>query len=176
MNLRSRNTGERDLFEQVPVADKKTRKKTALFLSRIKNRTTYSFENIVLVSIFFMMSCIASFSLGVEKGRREVDVTTGLEAGGLRLEEEKINTAKVQTEAIKAVSTDKYVIQLASFKESGPAKEEITTLKKLGYNADMKKSGDYYQVYIGFFDNEKGAQKLRNKLKERYKDCYIKRL
>jgi len=172
MNLRSRNAGERDLFEQAPVADKKTKKKTEPFLSRIKNRTTYSFENIVPVTIFFIMSCIAAFSLGVEKGRRETDITRGgrQETGG----KEKITSIK-NIETYKEISTDKYVIQLASFKESGPAREEIETLNKLGYNADMKKSGSYYQVYIGFFDDEKGAQKLRNKLKERYKDCYIKR-
>ena len=173
MNLRSRNAGERDLFEQAPVADKKTKKKTEPFLSRIKNRTTYSFENIVPVTIFFIMSCIAAFSLGVEKGRRETDITRGgrQETG----DKEKITSIK-NIETYKEISTDKYVIQLASFKESGPAKEEIATLNKLGYNAGMKKSGSYYQVYIGFFDNKKGAQFLRNKLKERYKDCYIKRL
>ena len=168
MNLGSQNTGERDLFEQVPAADKKTRKKTAPFLSRIKNRTTYSFENIVLVAILFIMSCIASFSLGVEKGRREVDVTTGLEA--------KKTAPDVQAVTVKADTADKYVIQLASFKESGSAKEEVAALEKLGYNADMKKSGSYYQVYIGFFDNRNGADRLRDKLKERYRDCYIKKL
>ena len=173
MNLRSQNTGEKDLFEQVPVADKKTRKKTAPFFSRIKNGTTYSFEHIVLVSIFFMMSCIASFSLGVEKGRREANITK--DRGQETVDKGKMTSIET-IETYKKASTDKYVIQLASFRESSPAKEEIATLKKLGYNADMKKSGDYYQVYIGFFDNEKGAQKLRNKLKKRYKDCYIKRL
>ncbi len=175
MNLRSKNTGERDLFEQIPVADKKIKKKTAPFLSRIKNRTTYPFENIVLITIFFMMSCIAAFSLGVEKGRREANIVS-IEGEGLRVKAKKINIAEVQTEIAKPNTAYKYVIQLASFKESMAAKKEIAALEKLGYNADMKKSGSYYQVYIGFFDNKNGADRLRDKLKERYKDCYIKRL
>jgi len=175
MNLRSQNTGERDLFEQAPVADKKIRKKTAPFLSRIKNKTTYSFENIVIISIVFIMSCIAAFSLGVEKGRREVDVKINRQRK-TALEEKITSIKKIETSKAEKTQADKYVLRLASFKKSSSAKQEIATLKKLGYKASMKKSGSYYQVYIGFFDNEKIAQELCDKLKKRYDDCFVSTL
>ncbi|NQT75745.1 MAG: SPOR domain-containing protein [Candidatus Omnitrophica bacterium] len=168
---------EQDLFGDAQAADRKIRKKTRFLLPRIKKSTTISYENVIFLSIGFVMSCIIFFSLGVEKGRRDVNhvrrqeetsgPSTSLGAGKQQETREEVvekNEKKIQT---------RYIIQLAAFKGLGSAKEEQVKLEKAGYAAGVRKSGDYYQVYISGFNEKQDAQRLLGRLKEKYGDCYI---
>jgi hypothetical protein len=69
MNIKSQEKTQGDLFEQVQTADKKIRKKTRLLLPDVKNSTVISYETAIFYIIGFVMACIITFSLGVEKGR-----------------------------------------------------------------------------------------------------------
>jgi len=160
---------ERDLFGDTQAADRKIRKKTRFLLPRIKKSTTVSYENIIFLSIGFVMSCVIFFSLGVEKGRRDVNHVRRQEETSNKQQatrEEKVETTDGQIQA-------RYIIQLAAFKGLGSAKEEQVKLEKDGYAAGVRKSGDYYQVYISGFNEKQDAQRLLGRLKERYGDGYI---
>ncbi len=159
---------ERDLFGDTQAADRKIGKKTRFLLPRIKKSTTVSYENIIFLSIGFVMSCIIFFSLGVEKGRRDVNHVRreGTRDGKQEVREERAETSAEQIQT-------RYVIQLATFRGMGSAEEEQAKLKKDGYTAGVRKSGDYYQVYISGFNEKRDAQRLLGRLKVRYKDCYI---
>ena len=165
MAAKFQDKGDKDLFEQAQTTERKIKKGTRLLLNSAKKSLSLSYENIIFLIIAFVMSSIIFFSLGVEKGRRDIGYlgTRGEEKG------ERIQNSEQKIQ-------DKYIIQLAAFKKAEPAKQELARLKKDGYKADIKKSGDYYQVYIGGFTQERNAQKLIKKLKENYEDCYIKKV
>ena len=63
---------EKDLFEQFQDADKNIKRKTRFLLPRIKDRLTITYENIIFLLIGFVISSIIFFSLGVEKGRKDI--------------------------------------------------------------------------------------------------------
>ena len=69
MNIKSQEKTQSDLFEQAQTVDKKIRRKTRLLLPDIKNNFIVSYETMIFFMIGFVMVCIITFSLGVEKGR-----------------------------------------------------------------------------------------------------------
>ncbi len=165
---------ERDLFGEVDAADKKIRKKTGLIGGQqLKNNRLISYENAIFLIICFILSSIIFFSIGVEKGKRDVSSTE---------KESKQDASSAKTEVdieeqrIENKTGDIYVIQLAAFKTKGSAEDEMNKLRKQGYKADIKKSGYYYQVYIGGFEDKNSAQKITNELKKDFNDCYVKKL
>lgn len=175
MNAKFQNRGEPDLFEQFQSTEKKTLKKPRFNLPYLKKSITLTYENIIFLVMGLIISCVIFFSLGVEKGRQDiarvnikdkkeeelVDFSRNIEAG-----EQKTEDREVRREG--------YVIQLAAFKTQESAEREQGSLKESGYDACIKKSGDYYQLYVGRIDSMEKAQNLQRRLKEKYKDCYIK--
>ena len=71
MNIKNQEKAQSDLFEQALTVDKKIRKKTRFLLPDVKNSTTISYETAIFYMIGFVMACIITFSLGVEKGRHD---------------------------------------------------------------------------------------------------------
>jgi hypothetical protein len=63
---------QNDLFEQARNADKQLKRKTRFLLLDIRNSLTLSYETVIFFVIAFLMACIISFSLGVEKGRYDI--------------------------------------------------------------------------------------------------------
>ena len=87
----------------------------------------------------------------------------------------QLSAISQKTPSPKPQVEDKYILQLAAFKARGAAEQGREKLRIQGYKADIKKSGDYYQLYIGGFSEKKHAEQLEKKLKETYKDCYVKK-
>lgn len=169
MSARFQDRQERDLFGQSQVSDRKIRKKTKILLPNLKKSMTLSYEHVIFVAIGLAMSCIICFSLGVEKGRRET-------AAGAKDKRQVTRVEKIAVVEPRAViEENNYIIQLAAFKAQGAAEQEREKLRKIGYKADIKRSGDYYQLYVGGFSEKKYAEQLEKKLKETYKDCYVKK-
>jgi hypothetical protein len=188
MKLRFQNKREKDLFDQFQTAEEKIKEKTKILLPDIKRSLNLSSENIIFIIIGFVMSCVIFFTLGVEKGRREV--IQGLyKQGSLRQNLPPVSNVKKIDEAKKVaqVATQEasikknqdtqnkyYSVQLSCFKGKDAADREKAALKKIGYNADIRQSGNYYQLYIGGFKTKKDAQNMAERLKDRYNDCYVK--
>lgn len=174
MSAKFQEKQEKDLFEQFHGAEKKVSKKTGFLIPRIKDSIVIHHENIVFFSIGFLVSCIICFSLGVEKGRRDmVRATTPVEriivAGA---EKQKPARARITTETVPA-ETKGFVVQLATVKNKSSAEKEVNKLISDGYNARVRKSGEYYQIYVGVFNKEAEADSLKQKLISRYNDCYV---
>lgn len=176
MSARFQNKGERDLFEELGSSDREIRKKTKLILPNIKKNLNLSYENVIFIAIGFVMSCIIFFSLGVEVGRRNIS-HTGNRGQAVREKvkgiEQIIKEKRAEEPRIR--KTEGYIIQLAAFNKKLSAEAEKVELQKRGYRADVKQSGNYYQLYIQGFDSTEEAQEVVGKLKEKYKDCYIKK-
>jgi len=171
MAARAQDKKEKDLFEDLQISDKKIRKKVRLHLPRLKNRLSLSYENIIFLAIGFVMCSIIFFSLGVEKGRQDAN-----HIKRARIKEKKIDRPVARKKEPEVKLQDSYTIQLAAFKEKRSAEEELSKLERDGYGAGIKKSGGYYQVYIGGFIKEKEAERALRNLQKRYKDCYVKKL
>ena len=167
MSAKFQNKGERDLFEHFHEADAKVRKKTKILLPDIKKDLRLSYENVIFIVIAFVMSCIICFSLGVEKGRKDIRNVSD------RRQEIKDPGQGIMDQGPQKEVAGKYIIQLAAFKKISTAEKARTILKDKGYAGDIKHRGDYYQLYIKGFDSERNAEVVRKKLKEHYPDCYI---
>ncbi|MFC1666668.1 SPOR domain-containing protein [Candidatus Omnitrophota bacterium] len=177
MGAKFQDRKEKDLFDQLQTFDKKRAKLPGLFLSRLKKSVTLSYENVIFVSIGFVMSCVIFFSLGVEKGRLDVNrAKEQKQAIGVK----KDRGGALAGDPVEDVfeekrKSDVYIIDLAAFRKKESAEEEMNRLKREGHDAGVRKSGQYYQLFISGFNKKASAQKLLKKMKERYEDCYIKK-
>jgi len=178
MTAKARNKKEKDLFEDYPVREKEVRRKTTLTLPHFKKTLVVSYENVIFLAIAFIMGCIIFFSFGVEKGRQ--DVIGGTRQHGLTTGHSAAPGSARGTGPVKPAKQKKkavgYTIQIAAFKERQSARQERDALRKEGYRAGVKKSGTYYQVYVGAFKEKRGADSQLEKLKQKYNDCYIKKI
>ncbi|MBU1061272.1 MAG: SPOR domain-containing protein [Candidatus Omnitrophica bacterium] len=168
---------ERDLFEQVQISDRKIKRKTRFLLTHLKDSVGVSYENIVFLVIAFIMSCIVSFSLGVEKGRQDIGHVDQQRVTKYSKEVSQVKPRKSKEDlrpVEEKVSGNKYIVQLAAFKKKEAAQQELEKLEKMGSRAYIRQSGSYYQLYVGTFDNKEKAQMILKELKNTYKDCYIK--
>lgn len=75
-----------------------------------------------------------------------------------------------------ALAKGHYTIQVASFKSSQNAYEEAKILEKKGYPIFVLPKGSHSIVCVGKFIEEAEARQVVDKLKNRYKDCLIRRL
>ncbi len=166
MVARFQDKSEKDLFDQFQVGGKKIRKKTRILLPQLKKSLSLSYENAIFLIIGFTMACIICFSLGVEKGRQDTGITGTPYHSSAAADSGTGQANKTQ---------NKYVIQLAAFRKKGPAEDALAKLRSEGYIADIKRSGDYYQIFIGGFGKRREAERLLKRLKGKYKDCYIKK-
>lgn len=82
-----------------------------------------------------------------------------------RSEAARLAEAKMQYEA--------FTIQAGAFKEYRHAQTRIEELKRLGLEANIKKKGGLYIVYIGSWPTRKEAEKIYNKLKNKISDLQI---
>lgn len=71
MSAKIQEKTQNDLFGEAQSVDKKIRKKTRFLLPDVKNNMVISYETAIFCMIGFVMACIVTFSLGVEKGRND---------------------------------------------------------------------------------------------------------
>ncbi len=69
-----------------------------------------------------------------------------------------------------------YVIQLASFKNLYAAEQEAAKLRNKGVRAELRKSGDWFQVFASGFRTIDEARDAKKRLGADYKDCFIRRM
>jgi len=75
-----------------------------------------------------------------------------------------------------AVLESAFIIQIAAVKDQAPAEEAAAKLKAKGFDARVKKDGDWYRVYASGYDTIEQAKKARKEISVEYKDCYIKKM
>ena len=135
-------------------------------------------EQLIFIFIGLVILLVICFSLGVERGKR-IAIARREPAKEKVVVEKKTETPteeKISKEPVivKEVSSA-YVIQVAAYKDNKQAEKEKELLEKRGYAAEIAKSGKYYIVYVAGFANTKKAETAAKKLKNRYKDCFIKK-
>jgi len=142
-----------------------------------------NYEKIILVVIGFIITGIISFCLGVEKGKTitgpkfnpQFDIVQKQE---LKSQELKPLSPKKQVMPQPQIQEQEsgYTVQVASFRTKTNAEKEMEGLKKKGFSALIVSKGEYMIVCVGSFSDKETAKSLLSQLRQKYRDCYIRRL
>ena len=189
-------------FEITP----KDAKSNYSYLSNLKDDTRseppsinviFSHQSVIIIFICVIMSLIASFTLGVEKGKliaknsvtveKASEPATGPAAVAHAVamavnlipqapaQQQTIQPVVVAQETIK-IPTGGFTIQVASVTAETSAKRLADSLIKKGVAAFTKQSGKYTIVLAGNFAKKEDAQIRLKELKKTYTDCFIKKI
>ncbi len=69
-----------------------------------------------------------------------------------------------------------FTIQIGTYRSVAAAKLEKDKLAKKGIPASIVKRGDYNLVVVGNFGDKETARSTLTRLRQNYRDCYIRRL
>jgi septal ring-binding cell division protein DamX len=207
--INTNSRGEQIEFDVFPKQDKSDYS----YLSGIKEdgarssssvNVVLSTQSIIILFICVLMLLIASFTLGVEKGKLITAKSAGdtkeppLPAAPEKVampttgenrnitentapEPQKIQIASAVTSAPAPVKetqapTGGYAIQVASLKNENAAKGLSETLAKKGFTAFVRPSGNYLIVLAGNYSSREEAQGKIKELKKTYSDCFVKKI
>jgi len=155
------------------------------------------YENLVFLTIIFIMTLVLSFSLGVEHGKgwtARADSTMGEPEILVEIPEstqepappqqkegpqQKEVPSKPVSAPAKAPTPDRgYTIQLITFNSKDSAQEELDELKENGYEPFLNARGDYFEICVGQYPDTKSAKPLLAKFRESksYHDAFLKNL
>jgi len=141
-------------------------------------------EKTILLIIIFLIASVASFALGVEKGRRAternlyVKVNRPVAAETVKTPVkvpapiERIQTPRAQPQALLQY----YTIQLGSFRNTESARKEAENLRKRGLSPLIANKGKYSVLCVGRFSSKESAATALMELKKAYKDCFLAKI
>lgn len=69
-----------------------------------------------------------------------------------------------------------YTVQVVTYKDKEKAKSEKGIIEKSGLQAFVVKSGKYFLVCAGSFNEISAAQNKLPSLRKKYKDCFVKKI
>ena len=183
------NYSQLELFSQAKGSSGSGASVSHTDLSRI-----WRYEKTILILIGFITVGIASFSLGVEKGKHSVMVGVNFQRAQpaqTSMPSRVVSALPAKTLATQPVVIQKqgvveppkespagggYTIQVASFQVRNLAQKEAEILKGRGHATLMLSKSGYIVLCVGRFSDKNTARSLLQELKKRYGDCYIRRL
>ncbi len=68
-----------------------------------------------------------------------------------------------------------FAVQVAAYTGNNQAEKEKRLLESKGYGVEIAKSGKYFVIYVVGFADRKEAGIALEKLRERYKDCFVRK-
>lgn len=177
---------QQELFEEF-TQQAKARKR--LFRPDYVRKTytiTFTNEQLIFAFIGVIILLVICFSLGVERGKRIIVAKeSSAMAKEVQPQEQMVIKTKIQPAIKSEEATEKaaalekiaspYAIQVASVKDSKEAEEEKIFLQKKGYKIEVDKTDKYCVVYVVGFADKKEADAVAIKLKDRYRDCFVKK-
>jgi len=178
---------------------------------RRKREIVLALDKFYLFLVFFIITLVISFSLGIEKGKKiNLASKETKDVGHQRFIERTLpeqqhlkenNNVNQKVEAIgeetpakesilpkeeikkdepKPVKIEKpqilYSIQVASYSRKDIAVAESNKLKKQGFNPIILEKGKYLALCVGKFKTKDDAKGQVITLKNRYTDCFIRKL
>ena len=193
-------------FEVFP----KTAKNDYAYLAAVKSDTSnaasqvnviFSPQSAVIICLCLLLSLIASFTLGVEKGKKIARNTLAPASVSVAAASDKAPTdlasAPVVADAPAAATKEpalpapillakktpepilpsgRYAIQVATVTTQNSAKSLAEKLSKKGWPSYTKPSGKYVIVLAGNYAKQEEAKTGLRELKKTYTDCFIKKI
>jgi len=172
-----------ELFSQAKDANQPKAHSSKAFISYISK-----YEKVLLIIIAFLITSIASFSLGVKKGKSyimlksssQLDIATVKPQPELTVSQPKQTIKQQLYQPLKKEEIKEYIqnytIQVASFTNKVNAQKEADILKSKGLSPQVLSKGKFCIVCVGNFSKREEAELLLPKLKKQYQDCRIRRL
>lgn len=161
-------------------------------------------EKILFISIALVMVAVIIYALGVERGKaisRKSDIYAQPVAPAklllpvrpteiqiphpLTAAKPPVSVRSAADEAVADIAatnlgggTISYAIVTATFRSKEAAARLGTQLRKEGFDTHTVESGQYFQVCVGSFRDKNGAeaQKQLRRIRQKYKDAYIRML
>jgi len=149
---------------------------------------TISVESLVILAILGIMISLFSFSLGVERGKSLVAqalderVSAAWNVGARTMAPvpapvaapvERSYTTQ-NTVEVRGFST-RYTLQAATYGKEEYARQDALLLKAKGFPSFLIKSGKYWLLCIGNFNNKENASSLLRKLPGQYRSSQVRR-
>lgn len=147
-----------------------------------------NYERTLLIVMGFLITSVISFSLGVERGKRNMamkdsvlrlDMAAKKELPPLQVrplaQAQKLTLAPapVAVQANKQ-SMGAFTVQVASYLKRELAQKEAQSLKKKGVSAAVIPKGKYFILCAGNFSDRRSAEMLLTRLRKQYRDCRIR--
>jgi hypothetical protein len=143
---------------------------------KISNLMSILYERRIWSLIIFTICLLITYSLGVEKGKREILVKKEIEMNKVESITPKTKKIQPSPERKEIQEIKGYIIQVATYKKISGAEKEASNLKKKGFPAFTRSSGNFVVVYVGSFQNREEAVISLKRLKKYYSDCFIRQL
>ena len=134
-------------------------------------RLTLSVESLVIFTILGIMVSLFSFSFGVERGKH-------LSAQVLDERVSAAWNASVRTTAPVAVAPvvlERYTLHAATYGNEEYARQDALLLKAKGFQSFLIKSGKYWLLCVGNFNNKERAAVFSRKLPSEYRLSQVRR-
>jgi len=153
---------------------------------------TLSLESLVIFAILGIMVALFSFSLGVERGKNiaaqtlDERVSAAWNVGARTL---AVPAAAVAVSVPAVVQTQKpmynhgfmlgqgmrYTLQLATYGNEEYARQDALLLKAKSFQSFLIKSGKYWLLCVGNFNNKENAAALSRKLPGQFRSSQVRR-
>ena len=197
-----------EMFDELPHNDENNQPGSTLFnIKFLKGiKVELSFDVIIILGIIFMLFCISSYFMGIQKGKnfylKKALIPEDLQVKEVTVIEEvkKVEPAPVAIPAPVPVISPvpapapapvaapgkeeyKYTIQIGASRDKDAAIKDINKLKAKGYDAFISISQssngkNWYKICVGKFAKSKDSSKIKNdlKFKENYNNSFLTRL
>lgn len=153
---------------------------------------SFSYQKTISYCICAIFILTFVFALGFRKGKSTVLNNQDRAKPIVSLPVKKLDNSKIVKKEIYKIQehknipevkkkiiqepTFKYTIQVAVYRGTNYAQNELNYLKKNGFDAFMEQGSNFICIFVGKFLDKQKAQISLNQLKKRYKDCFIRRI
>lgn len=169
----------------------------SLFEDKKRQKGIYlSLDKIYILSILLILTVLAAFIAGIEKGKHQVnkkEAKKGLytqPVGNKTVVKKRVVNRNNKTPEVSTVRPGKrlevktptvknqafFSVQLASYLKKNVAKIRAKELKKKGITPILRNKGKYLILYVGRFSEKGEAEHLAKELKKQFSDCIVVRL
>lgn len=188
-----------ELFSSIKKKQKQGFFHKNIFEEHYKSSFSIQCDTLVVLVIALLMVNLTSYVIGMERGKilakasscdevlKNKTTTTKIEQLVTENAPPEITSEPEETKAEKAdqdeesapepvIASNGYIIQLVTYSSDSSANKEVERLKAQGYEIHILKSGDYFVLYSGTYETKTTADEKLMRFKERYKDCFVRRL
>ena len=146
---------------------------------------TLRHDHAVLLAMIVMIAASMLFAFGVERGKHVVQAErsrSSVMQTASAPEAATIPTPAPQTRPSKLASSEeaRFAVQVVSYRQAKFAQRELQQLQRQGENAFLLQRQGKTTVMVGpFLTKEHAASnvsRLRQRYRERYRDCFIRTL
>ena len=177
---------QHELFEEFSPAPKKAERFPSIAKTHKPILLSTTLEQLLMVSIMFILGLCGVFFLGVLRGKDLVvrlpqapAVSAPPPAAG-RVSAPPAPSAQPSTVGIPGVThltpaaEKPYTIQLVTHRKKEFAEAEMAVVRRMGYVSFIIPSGEYFQVCAGQYATKEAAKKDLTVFLTRYKDCFLR--